>query len=84
MSKSINERIDALMVSFGIDPRDGEIPIKLGTKRNVVVGGNGYLGQRFPVTLYAPSWLWFLREENIHAILEFLETQAEHLSWGKD
>jgi len=81
---TINERIDALMEANGVEPRAVGVPVKVGNKRNVVAGGNGFLGQRFPVTLYAPSWLWLLREENTEAILDFLEANQDSLSWGND
>jgi len=80
---SINERIDMLMDKYGIEAKESAIPVKIGTKNNVVVGGNQYLGQRFPVTLYGPSWLWLLREENIEAILDFLESNEDSISWEK-
>lgn len=80
---TINERIDALMERTGVSPKDAEFPVDFGTKRNVKVGGNGYLGQRFPVTLYGPSWLWLLRQENIEKILTFLEDNVDTISWEK-
>ena len=89
--KSINERIDALLERTGLDAEFAEkdidveelMPVDFGTKRNVKVGGNGYLGQRFPVTLYGPSWLWLLQEENIEKILTFLEENVDSISWEK-
>jgi hypothetical protein len=57
------------------------IPIKLGNKRNVVVGSGGWLGQRFPVTLYAPSWRKLLQPENVKAILDFIDENEDQLSW---
>ena len=81
---SINERLDALMTRHGVEPRLVEMPIKVGNKRNVVAGGNQFLGQRFPVTLYASSWLYFLRDENIENLVSFLEENANDLSWGID
>jgi hypothetical protein len=80
---SNNDRIDALMEAHGVSPRDLNFPVDFGTKRNIKVGGNGYLGQRFPVTLYGPSWLWLLREENIDKILSFLEDNESGISWEK-
>lgn len=59
------------------------LPIKIGNKQNVVVGSGGALGQRFPVTLYAPSWLILLREDNVAAIKAFIEEHKNELSWGK-
>jgi hypothetical protein len=80
---SINERLDALMERQGVEARDIPMPIKIGNKSNVCAGGNGFLGQRFPVTLYASSWAWFLREENIEALVSFLEDNQNSLSWEK-
>ena len=80
---SINERLDALMAEHNIEPRAMDMPVALGNKQNVKAGGNGFLGQRFPVTLYAPSWVWFLREENIEALVSFLEENGNALSWEK-
>lgn len=62
---------------------EGEKPlnIKLGNKRNVVVGSGGGLGQRFPVTLYAPSWLILL--DNADRIRTFIEENRDELDWGR-
>jgi hypothetical protein len=54
--------------------------IKLGNKRNVVVGGKA-LRQRFPVTLYAPSWLALL--EQAEEIKKFIEDNHDALSWER-
>ena len=54
--------------------------IKLGNKRNVVVGGKA-LKQRFPVTLYAPSWLALL--EQADEIKKFIEENHDALSWER-
>ena len=54
--------------------------IKLGNKRNVVVGGKA-LRQRFPVTLYAPSWLALL--EQADEIKEFIKDNHDALSWER-
>jgi hypothetical protein len=80
---STNDRITALMERAGVEPRGQEFPVDFGTKKNVKVGGQGYLGQRFPVTLYGPSWLWLLQEENIDKILTFLEDNFDGISWEK-
>lgn len=58
-----------------------KLSIKFGNKRNVVVGGSA-LGQRFPVTLYAPSWLVLL--DHADEIREFIEAHKDELSWGND
>ena len=55
--------------------------IKFGNKRNVVVGGKA-LKQRFPVTLYAPSWLALLDHAN--EIKQFIEDNRDELSWERD
>ena len=80
---TINERLDALMAAHGVEPRAAKVPVKVGNKNNVVAGGEGFLGQRFPVTLYAPSWVWLLREENIEALVTFIEQNQDRLSWVK-
>ena len=54
--------------------------IKFGNKRNVVVGGKA-LKQRFPVTLYAPSWLALL--EHADEIKQFIEDNRDQLSWER-
>ena len=54
--------------------------IKPGNKRNVVVGGPA-LGQRFPVTLYAPSWLVII--DHIDEIKQFIEDNRDELSWER-
>ena len=56
-----------------------KLTIKFGNKRNVVVGGPA-LGQRFPVTLYAPSWLILLDQAD--EIRAFIEENHDELSWG--
>ena len=54
--------------------------IKFGQKRNVVVGGKA-LKQRFPVSLYAPSWLALL--EHADEIKQFIEDNRDQLSWER-
>ena len=78
MTKSIAELEKELAELKGSD-----MPIKFGNKRNVVVGGGGWLGQRFPVTLYAPSWRKMLKPENVQAILDFIDENEDELDWGK-
>jgi hypothetical protein len=58
-----------------------KLNIKLGNKRNVVVGGKA-LGQRFPVTLYAPSWLVVL--DHAEEIRAFIEAHRDELDWGRE
>ena len=55
--------------------------IKFVNKRNVVVGGKA-LKQRFPVTLYAPSWLALL--DHADEIKQFIEDNRDELSWERD
>lgn len=57
-----------------------DLTIKFGNKRNVVVGGPA-LGQRFPVSLYAPSWLVLL--DHADEIRKFIEDNREQLSWER-
>jgi hypothetical protein len=56
------------------------LTVKFGNKQNVVVGGPA-LGQRFPVTLYAPSWLVLL--DHAEEIRAFIETHKDELVWEK-
>ena len=89
---SINERLEALAARHGVDEMledrgqsiSDPMPIEFGNKRNVKMGAKGFLLQRFPVTLYAPSLLRFLREENIEALVRFLEDNEDSLSWGRE
>lgn len=78
----LDARIEAIAARHGVELPETSIPVKQGNKSNVVTGGNGYLGQRFPVTLYAPSWLSMLRSGNIEAIVDFIEANESNLSWG--
>ena len=55
--------------------------IKFGNKRNVVVGGKA-LTQRFPVSLYAPSWIALL--DHADEIRQFIEDNRSKLSWERD
>lgn len=55
-----------------------EFTIKVGEKKGVVVGGK-MLGQRFPVTLYAQSWLNLL--EHAEEIKQFIEANKSSLAW---
>ena len=55
--------------------------IKFGNKQNVVVGGKA-LKQRFPVSLYAPSWLALL--DRADEIRQFIEDNRDELSWERD
>ena len=80
---TLNERIHALMEKHNVEPKTDVMPVKMGSKNNVVAGGNQFLGQRFPVTLYGPSWLWFLQEENLEALVSFIEDSEDLISWEK-
>ena len=55
--------------------------VKMGNKQNVVFGGPA-LGQRFPVTLYAPSWLVLL--QHVDDIRNFINENTDRLTWGRD
>ena len=55
-----------------------KLTIKMGNKQNVVVGGSA-LGQRFPMTLYAASWLTLL--DHADDIRAFIEDHKDELSW---
>tara|TARA_Y100000034_G_scaffold136870_1_gene216544 strand:+ start:703 stop:960 length:258 start_codon:yes stop_codon:yes gene_type:complete len=55
-----------------------DLTIKFGNKQNICVYN---LGQRFPVTLYAPGWLKLI--ENIDQVRDFIEENHTELSWGK-
>jgi hypothetical protein len=76
--------LEAKLASLQSQQRESEekpsMYIKLGNKRNVVVGGKG-LKQRFPVTLYAPSWLALL--EQADEIKKFIEENHDALSWER-
>ena len=76
----LDARIEAIAARHGVELTEIKVPVKQGNKNNVVAGSNGYLGQRFPVTLYAPSWLSLLRSGNIEAIVDFIEAnEVKHL-----
>jgi hypothetical protein len=79
---TINERLDALQERHDLEDKAMPVP-RFGTKNNMIAGNGAFFGQRFPVTLYAPSWVWLLREENIEALVSFLEDNEDTLSWGK-
>jgi len=84
MAANTEDRVAALKAELAKE--EAKLPhepltIKFGNKRNVVVGGKA-LGQRFPVTLYAPSWLIVLEEAD--RIRQFIEDHRDELSWGND
>ncbi len=56
----------------------GDILVKMGNKQNVCVYN---LGQRVPVTLYAPGWLKLA--ENIKQVTDFIEAHKDELSWER-
>lgn len=58
--------------------KSNSINIKIGNKENVVVGGPG-LGQRFPVSLYAQSWLALL--DKADEIRQFIKDNESKLTW---
>ena len=55
--------------------------IKMCNKQNLLVGGAA-LKQRFPVTLYAPSWIALLEYKD--DILQFIEDHKDELSWERE
>lgn len=59
---------------------EDRLTIKIGNKQNVVVGGKA-LGQRFPVTLYATSWLKVLDQAD--EIRQFIEDNKDSLTWER-
>ncbi len=71
---------EELMAELASRDDSPTLNIKIGNKENVVVGGPA-LGQRFPVTLYAPSWVELLKDANVDAIKKFIEDNKEQLSW---
>jgi len=79
---TINERLDALMERHDMEAKEMPTP-RQGKAGGMIAGNAAFLGQRFPVTLYAPSWVQLLREENIEALVSFLEAHEDTLSWGK-
>lgn len=77
----MKDRIKELADAVGVELKEGPMPMKCGTKENVVAGHSQWLGQRFPVTLYGPSWLWLLY--NAEDILAFMEDNVDSISWEK-
>jgi hypothetical protein len=71
------EELEAELERLTIDQK---LTIKIGNKNNVVVGGKA-LGQRFPVTLYAPSWLKVLDQAD--EIRQFIEDNRSKLTWER-
>jgi hypothetical protein len=57
---------------------DDKLTIDFGNKGNIKVGGKA-LGQRFPVTLYANSWLKILDQAD--EIRQFIEDNSDRLEW---
>lgn len=66
-----------------IESGEMEIPfaIKMGNKQNVVFSSTKGLKQRFPVTLYAPGWLFLL--DHADEIRAFIEENKDVLSWER-
>jgi len=67
-------------VKAWIEEENPRLNVAFGNKNNLKVGGPNLM-QRFPVTLYAPSWLVLLN--HAEEIREFIENNAEALDWGK-
>lgn len=86
---SANERIKELQKQLAeaeqeaIESGEIEIPytIKIGNKQNVVFSSAKGLRQRFPVTLYAPGWLFVL--DHAEEIREFIKENEANLSWER-
>lgn len=72
--------IKPVEINVGTEDEPKILRIKEGNKQNVVVGGPA-LGQRFPVTLYAPSWLVII--DHIDEIKQFIEDNHDELSWER-
>ena len=71
----------ALKAKFGANVvSEDKLTIGFGNKGNVKVGGKA-LGQRFPVTLYAPSWLKVLDQAD--EIRQFIEDNKDQLTWER-
>ena len=77
---SESERIAELEAQLAALKDDDKLTIGFGNKGNVKVGGKA-LGQRFPVTLYAPSWLKVLDQAD--EIRQFIEDNKDNLTWER-
>ena len=82
MSKVVDLDIKVGSVDENGEVATKRLTIKIGNKENVVVGGPA-LGQRFPVTLYAPSWLIMTDPEVVQAIRDFIMENQDALSWER-
>jgi hypothetical protein len=60
------------------EQQSDKLTIDFGNKGNIKVGGKA-LGQRFPVTLYANSWLKILDQAD--EIRQFIEDNKDNLEW---
>jgi hypothetical protein len=60
------------------EQKEDKLTIGFGNKGNIKVGGKA-LGQRFPVTLYANSWLKIL--DQAEEIRQFIEDNSDRLEW---
>jgi len=77
---SESERIAELEAQLEALKDDDKLTIGFGNKGNVKVGGKA-LGQRFPVTLYAPSWLKVLDQAD--EIRQFIIDNKDNLTWER-
>jgi hypothetical protein len=68
------------LISLKEQQQEDRLTIGFGNKGNVKVGGKA-LGQRFPVTLYAPSWLKVLDQAD--EIRQFIEDNKDNLTWER-
>jgi hypothetical protein len=74
------EELRAEIARLKQQQQEDKVTIGFGNKGNVKVGGKA-LGQRFPVTLYAPSWLKILDQAD--EIRQFIEDNKDALVWER-
>ncbi len=72
------EQLKAEIARLKEEQGEDKLTIGFGNKGNIKVGGKA-LGQRFPVTLYANSWLKVL--DQAEDIRQFIEDNRDRLEW---
>ncbi len=72
------EQLKAEIARLKEEQGEDKLTIGFGNKGNIKVGGKA-LGQRFPVTLYANSWLKVL--DQAEDIRQFIEDNRDRLDW---
>jgi hypothetical protein len=72
------EQLKAEIARLKEEHGEDKLTIGFGNKGNIKVGGKA-LGQRFPVTLYANSWLKVL--DQAEDIRQFIEDNRDRLDW---